>query len=63
MRADKEVVLEAVKQKAIIVKYASSELQNDKDVGVAAMNQDKRCYEFLGEKLKEDEDILKIKEA
>lgn len=62
MRDDKEVVLEAVKQKGIIVKYASSRLRADKEVGIAAMTQDKSCFEFLSDTLKQDEDILKIKE-
>lgn len=62
MRDDKEVVLEAVKQKGIIVKYASSRLRADKEIGIAAMTQDKSCFEFLGDTLKQDEDILKIKE-
>ena len=62
MRDDKEVVLEAVKNKPIIVKYASNRLREDKDVGIVALsvNKDKFAYEFLGENLKKDEDILAI---
>ena len=57
MREDKEIVLEAVKNKGIIVKYASQELKNDLEVGLAAISQDKSCYQFLGEDLKENEEI------
>lgn len=60
MRDDKEVVLEAVKNKGIIVKYASSRLKNDLDVGLTAMGQDKSCYQFLGESLKENDQIKEM---
>ena len=58
MRDDKEVVLEAVKNKGIIVKYASTRLKNDFDVGFVAMAQNKKCYEFLGDDLKQNKQIL-----
>ena len=61
MRDDKEVVEEAVKNKPIIIKYASGRLREDKEIGMTAMNVNKNCYEFLGTNLKQDEDILKIK--
>ena len=60
MRDDKEVVLEAVTNKPIIIKYASGRLREDKEVGLAAMTKSKKCYEFLGPNLKIDEDILAI---
>ena len=61
MRDDEEVVLEAVKNKPIIIKYASLRLRENKQIGLAAMEKDKKCYEFLGENLKQDEEILNIK--
>ena len=60
MRDDKEVVLEAVKNKPIIIKFASNRLREDKEIGLTAMKTSKKCYEFLGENLKKDEDILAI---
>ncbi len=62
MRDDKEVVLEAVKNKGIIVKYASSRLKKDLDIGLAAMGQDKSCYQFLAPELQENEKIKKMME-
>ena len=60
MRDDKEVVMTAVTNKPIIIKYASNRLREDKEIGLAAMNVSKKCYEFLGPNLKKDEDILAI---
>ena len=60
MRDDKEVVLEAVKNKGIIIKYASYRLKNDLDIATAAIMQNKKSYEFLGEDLKQNESILEI---
>ena len=50
--------MQAVKNKPIIIKYASNRLREDKDVGMAAMKVSPKCYEFLGPKLKKDEEIL-----
>ena len=47
--------------KPIIIKYASNRLREDKEIGLAAMNVNKNCYEFLGPNLKKDEEILNIK--
>ena len=60
MRDDKEVVMLAVINKPIIIKYASGRLREDKEIGIAAMKTNKNCYEFLGPNLKKDEDILTI---
>lgn len=60
MRADKEVVLAAISDKPIIIKFASDELKEDKEIGLIAMNKNKKCYEFLGPNLKQDQDILNI---
>ena len=34
--------------------------EEDKEIGMTAMNTSKKCYEFLGPNLKQDEDILAI---
>lgn len=60
MRDDKQAVLEAVKNKGIIVKYASTRLKNDIDIGVAAMTQNPKSYAFLGDALKQNQQILEI---
>lgn len=61
MRDDEDVVLEAVKSKPIIIKYASLRLRENKKIGLVAVEKDRKCYEFLGENLKKDEEILNIK--
>ena len=57
MRDDKDVVLEAVRNKGIIIKYASMRLREDKDIAIEALKQNKKCYEFLGENIKQNEEI------
>ena len=44
----------------IIIKYASSRLKNDLEVAKVAMQQSKKCYEFLSDELKQNEQILQI---
>ena len=58
---DKEVVMLAATNKPIIIKFASGRLREDKEIGLSAMKSNKNCYEFLGPNLKQDEDILAIK--
>ena len=60
MRDDKEVVMEAVNNKPIIIKYASNRLREDKEIGLVAMKANKNCYEFLGPNLKKDNDVLEV---
>lgn len=60
MRDDKEVVKQAVANKPIIIKYASNRLKNDKEIGLIAMQKDNKCFQFLGENLKKDEEILAL---
>ena len=51
-------VLEAVKKKGLILKYASYELRKDKEIALAAVKQDKRALEYIAsEELKQDPDI------
>ena len=51
----------AATNKPIIIKFASGRLREDKEIGLSAMKSNKNCYEFLGPNLKQDEDILAIK--
>lgn len=60
MRADKDVVMEAVKNKGIIVKYASKKLKEDKDIAIEAIKQNKKAFEFLGENIKKNEEVLQL---
>ena len=39
------------------------EFKNDKEIGLIAMQKDKSVFKFLGEELKQNEEILEIKEA
>ena len=58
IRNDKEIVLEAVKKKGLILKYASYELREDKEIALAAVKQDKRALEYIAsEELKQNPDI------
>ena len=60
MRNDKEVVMQAVSKKGIIVKYASYKLRCDKDIAIAALKQNKKSYEFFSEEIKQDEQIKEM---
>ena len=42
------------------MKYASKRLRSDKDVGIAVMKKNKKCFSFLEPELQRDEDILNI---
>ena len=39
MKNDKELVLLAISKDASLIKYASENLKNDRDVGLAAVNR------------------------
>ncbi len=54
------MVLEAVKNKAIILKYASKELREDRDIAIAALTQNKKSKSYISEKLLDDEEIKNI---
>ena len=47
LRADKEVVLTAVRQYGLAVQHASQDLRADKDIALAAVQQDGNALEFL----------------
>ena len=63
MRDDKDVILKAIEEKPIIVKYASKRLRSDIDVGIKVMNKNKKCFKFLEPELQKDEQIQEIKNA
>ena len=47
LRDDKEVVLEAVKNKGIIIKYASFDARSDVDIAVAALTQNAKNMDYV----------------
>ena len=57
------MVLEAVKNKGLIYKYASKRLRADKELAIEAIRNDKRAYSYVVEELKEDESIKAVKEG
>ena len=63
MRDDKDVVMKAIENKPIIVKYASKRLRNDIDVGLTVMKKNKKCFKFLEPELQSNEQIQEIKNA
>lgn len=52
--------MEAVKNKAIILKYASKELREDKEIAIAALKQNKKAKSYICENLLKDEEIQNI---
>ena len=56
-------MLEAVKNKGLIYKYASKRLRADKELAIEAIHNDKRAYSYVVEELKEDESIKAAKEG
>ncbi len=60
LRDDKEVVTVAVSNKPIIVKYASKRLLSDLDIAKLVLSKDKKCYEFLDDSIKDNEEIINI---
>ena len=53
----REIVKEAVENKGIIIKYASSRLRNDKELALIAVKQNKDAFHFISKELQQDEDI------
>ena len=50
----------AVKNKGLILKYASKRLRSDKNIAIEAIKQDKRAFDFIVPELRQDEDIQNI---
>ena len=59
---NKDYVLKAVENDGMVLKYASSKLQNDKDVALAAVSQNSWALEYVSPELQNDEDIIKATE-
>ena len=61
LKADKEVVLAAVKQNGLALEYADKKLKADKEVVLAAVKQDADALRFADKKLKADKKIVMAK--
>ena len=57
-RADKEIILEAVKLSGHALVYASDTLKNDQDVVTVAIMSGPRCLKYASDTLKDDKDIV-----
>lgn len=63
LRDDKDVVLAAVTQKPIILKYASFKMRDDKDIALAAISKaKKKVIEYISPRLQDDPDIKALLE-
>lgn len=60
LRDDKEIVTSAVENKWLILKYASKRLRSDYDIATIALKQNKKSWDFLTDKIKENPDIQKL---
>ena len=61
LKADKEVVLAAVKQDGYALQYADKKLRADKEVVLAALKQDAYAFRFANKKLRADKKIVMAK--
>ena len=57
-RADKEIVLIAVREKGRALQYASEELRGDKEVVFEAVNQDSFALRYASDELRGDKDVV-----
>ena len=62
-RADREVVLAAVKNYGAALEHAAAPLQADREVVLAAVKQDGWVLEYASKKLQQDEELKKIAEG
>lgn len=60
LKADKEVVLAAVKQNGLSLEHASKELRADKEVILAAAKEDGRALEYASEEPRADKEIILV---
>ncbi|MBR3325322.1 MAG: DUF4116 domain-containing protein [Clostridia bacterium] len=60
LHADKELMLEAVKQDGQLLYYASKELRDDKEVVGEAIKNKWLILKYASKRLRSDEDIAKI---
>ena len=63
LRADKQIVLAAVRGAGSALQYASAELQDDKDVVLAAAMQDPTALLWASAALQMDEDVVSAMET
>ena len=58
LRADKFIVMEAVKAKGVALAHASKELQNDKEIVLEAVKQDADAFKFASKELQCDKEVF-----
>ena len=60
LRADKEVVLEAVKRNGLALEYASEQLKDDKEVVLEAIEHSIEgiAFKYASERLKDDKEVV-----
>jgi len=54
---EKQAALEAVKEDGMNLRLVSEDLQNDKDVVLAAMANNTNAFQFASQKLQKDEEL------
>jgi DNA repair ATPase RecN len=57
---NKEVVMSAVKESYIALKYASQELKNDKEVVLEAIKNNPEAFKYASEELKNDKELFAL---
>ena len=62
LKADREIVLEVVKQDGRALWLADDSLKSDREVVLAAVKQDGRALKDASEELQQDEELQKIAE-
>ena len=55
---DKEVILEAVKQEGMALKYASEELKNDKEFISEVIKQNGSALNYISKELRNDKEFM-----
>ncbi|MDP6781324.1 MAG: DUF4116 domain-containing protein, partial [Alphaproteobacteria bacterium] len=60
LRADREVVLEAVRQNGEALWYAAKSLQADREVVLEAVKENAKVFEYAAEELQKDKKLKKI---
>ena len=58
LRANKFIVMAAVKAKGVALAHASKELQNDKEIVLEAVKQDADAFKFASKELKWDKEVF-----
>jgi|TARA_B100000315_G_scaffold64570_1_gene58628 hypothetical protein len=61
-KADREVVLAAVKETGLVLGYADDSLKSDREVVLAAVRQYGYAFQYASEELQQDEELQKIAE-